>query len=67
MHNFKGFSPDALPLFLFQHAEEHPADWADLENVFKIIGVKDVSVDYKAAVDEWMALRDKQKHGTTKT
>ena len=49
------------PKFTFQHAEEHPADWSDLNEIFKLIGADETSMDYKEALQKWLDSRRSQQ------
>lgn len=42
---------------LYQHQEEHPADWPDMTEVLRMVGFTEVPVDYDRAVSEWMHAR----------
>lgn len=42
---------------LYQHQEEHPADWPDMTEVLRVVGLTEVPVDYDRAVSEWMHAR----------
>jgi len=51
---------------VYQHTEEHPADWPDLKPVFQRIGVPDATVDYSTAVKTWTNSRDEQRANRAK-
>ncbi|XP_062616789.1 uncharacterized protein LOC134278489 [Saccostrea cucullata] len=42
---------------LFQHQENHPADWPELTEVLRTVGITEDNVDYDKAVSEWIAAR----------
>lgn len=46
---------------LYQHTEEHPADWPSLEEVLRLVGVTDKKVDYKQALADWLKAREEQR------
>nr|KAG5706738.1 hypothetical protein BaRGS_007241 [Batillaria attramentaria] len=46
---------------LYQHTEEHPADWPSMEEVLQLVGVSDKKVDYKKALEEWLKAREENR------
>jgi hypothetical protein len=46
---------------VFQHAEDHPAEWSDLKPVFHILGIDNGHIDHNKAMQEWFKLREQAK------
>ncbi|XP_070202211.1 uncharacterized protein [Littorina saxatilis] len=46
---------------LYQHVEEHPADWPSMEKVFRLVGIPDRAVNYKQALAEWLKMREENR------
>lgn len=43
---------------LYQHTEEHPADWPSMEEVLQLIGITGTKADYKKALADWLKARE---------
>lgn len=46
---------------LYQHTEEHPADWPSMQEVLELVGIHNARVDYKKALDDWLKFREESR------
>lgn len=47
---------------LYQHTEEHPADWPSMEEVLRLVGISNTKADYKQAMSDWLKMRETSRN-----
>ncbi|XP_076457436.1 uncharacterized protein T05H10.8-like [Babylonia areolata] len=58
---------DRRGVVLYQHTEEHPTDWPNMEEVLRLVGISDAKADYKKALSDWLKMRAANRNQAQKS